>query len=183
MGWVRFGGRSGFFFLVLAGVAPLAMTANAADGRHYRDVDALYVHYSDLVYPTLSSPAAGPPAVRIAAQLSEAQSTIIVMTPEPGAVVTSTKTAPTKVEPANPEPEALNLAKQQAHAPGGWLIQIGAFDGEAEARQHLSEAQLNANTALAAAHPFTEKFGKLQRHAIQVGKSDVRVPPCTLGQR
>ena len=43
MGWVRFGGRSGFFFLVLAGVAPLAMTTNAADGRHHRDVDALEI--------------------------------------------------------------------------------------------------------------------------------------------
>ena len=157
MGWVRFGGRSGFFFLVLAGVAPLAMTTNAADGRHHRDVDALYVHYSDLVHPTPSSPAAGPPAARIAAQLSEAQSTIIVMTPEPGEVVTSTKPTPTKAEPPNPEPEALKPAKQQAHASGGWLIQIGAFDGEAEARQHLSEAQLNASTALAAADPFTER--------------------------
>ena len=31
------------------------------------------------------------------------------------------------------------------------------FDGEAEARQHLSEAQLKAGTALAAADPFTER--------------------------
>ena len=34
---------------------------------------------------------------------------------------------------------------------------IGAFDGEAEARQHLSEARLDASTALAAADPFTER--------------------------
>jgi D-alanyl-D-alanine carboxypeptidase len=33
-----------------------------------------------------------------------------------------------------------------------------AFDGEAEAKQHLSEAQLNASTALAAADPFTERI-------------------------
>jgi hypothetical protein len=96
-------------------------------------------------------------AVRSAAQLSEAQSTIIVMTAEPGAVVTSTKPTPAKAEPPNPELEALKPAKQQAHASGGWLIQIGAFDGEAEAKQHLSEAQLNASTALAAADPFTER--------------------------
>ena len=31
------------------------------------------------------------------------------------------------------------------------------FDGEAEARQHLSEAQLKAGTALAAADPFIER--------------------------
>ena len=169
MGRMRFGLRSGFFFLVLAGVAaPLAMTANAAEGWHRQDVPAQRVHDSglvDRVDATPSSPAPAVAAVRIAAQLSEAQSTIIVMTPEPGAVVTTTKPAvvtstnptPTKAEPANPEPEALKPAKQQAHASGGWLIQIGAFDGEAEARQHLSEAQLNASTALAAADPFTER--------------------------
>jgi D-alanyl-D-alanine carboxypeptidase len=169
MGRMRFGLRSGFFFLVLAGVAaPLAMTTNAAEERHHMDVAAQRVHDSglvDRVYATPSSPEAALAAVRIAAQLSEAQSTIIVMTPEPGAVVTSTKPAvvtstnptPTKAEPANPEPEALKPAKQQAHASGGWLVQIGAFDGEAEARQHLSEAQLNASAALAAADPFTER--------------------------
>ena len=136
------------------------MTTNAAEGRHHPDVPAQRVHDSglgDRVYATPSSPAAAATAVRIAAQLSEAQSTIIVMTPEPGAVVTSTKPTPIKAEPSNPEPEALKPAKQQAHASGGWLIQIGAFDGEAEARQHLSEAQLNASTALAAADPFTER--------------------------
>ena len=161
MGRARFGLRSGFFFLVLAGVAaPLAMTTNAAEGRHHLDVPAQRVHDSglvDRVYATPSSPATALAAVRIAAQLSEAQSTIMVMTPEPGALITSTKPTPTKAEPPNPEPEALKPAKQQAHASGGWLIQIGAFDGEAEARQHLSEAQLNASTALAAADPFTER--------------------------
>jgi D-alanyl-D-alanine carboxypeptidase len=151
MGRVRFGLRSGFFFLVLAGVAaPLAMTTNAAEGRHVHDSGLV-----DRVYATPSSPAAAPAAVRIAAQLSEAQSTIIVMTPEPGAVVTFTKPTSTKAEPPNPEREVLK--PEQAHAAGGWLIQIGAFDGEAEARQHLSEAQLNASTALAAADPFTER--------------------------
>jgi D-alanyl-D-alanine carboxypeptidase len=160
MGRVCFGLRSVFFFLVLAGVAaPLAMTTNAAEGWHHLDVPAQRVHDSGLVdraYATPSSPAVAPAAVRIAAQLSEAQSTIIVMTPEPG-VVTSTKPTPTKAEPPNPEPEALKPAKQQAHVSGGWLIQIGAFDGEAEAKQHLSEAQFNASTALAAADPFTER--------------------------
>ncbi len=157
MGWVRLGIRSGFLFLGLTGMAPLAMTAHAADGRHDLDVHAPYVHYSDLVHPTPPSAAAAPTAVRTAAQLSEAQDTIIVMAPEPGAVVTSTSPAPPKSEPATPEPEAFKPSEQQPHAPGGWLIQIGAFDGEAEARQHLSEAQVNANTALAAAHPFTER--------------------------
>ena len=91
------------------------------------------------------------------ARLSETQSTTIVASAEPGGVVTSTKPAPSKAKPANPEPAAVEPSTQQAHAPGEWLIQIGAFDGEAEARQHLSEAQLKASTALAAADPFTER--------------------------
>ncbi len=78
-------------------------------------------------------------------------------TPEPGAVVTSAKPAPNTGEPAKPGPEADNPDKPQAHGPGGWFIQIGAFDLETEARQHLSEAQLNASAALAAADPFTER--------------------------
>ncbi len=33
----------------------------------------------------------------------------------------------------------------QARARGGWLIQIGAFDGEDEAKQHLSAAQIKVH--------------------------------------
>ena len=54
------------------------------------------------------------------------------------------------------EYERTEQAIQQLNAPTGWLIQIGAFDSEAEARQHLSEAQLQASAVLATADPFTE---------------------------
>jgi D-alanyl-D-alanine carboxypeptidase len=47
-----------------------------------------------------------------------------------------------------------------AHLHGGWVIQIGAFDGEGEARQHLSEAKLKVHATLAAADPFTERVQK-----------------------
>ena len=60
-----------------------------------------------------------------------------------------------KVEIAKAEP-----AMPQAHAHGGWVIQIGAFDAEAEARQHLSAAQSQAHSTLAAAEPFTERVQK-----------------------
>jgi D-alanyl-D-alanine carboxypeptidase len=43
---------------------------------------------------------------------------------------------------------------------GGWLIQIGAFDGENEAKQHLSAAQTKVHPMLAAADPFTERVQK-----------------------
>ena len=46
------------------------------------------------------------------------------------------------------------------HVHDGWLIQIGAFDREDEARQHLSMARLKASDALAAAYPLTERVQK-----------------------
>jgi D-alanyl-D-alanine carboxypeptidase len=60
-----------------------------------------------------------------------------------------------KADIAKPE-----RAPPQAHARGGWLIQIGAYDAEAEARQHLSAAQSQAHATLAAAEPFTERVQK-----------------------
>src|SRR5580692_9958834 len=108
------------------------------------------------IAPTPRRQQTAPSAVRTAAQLEGAQGTIIVVAPELGAVVTSTKPVPTVAEPAKPEPVAVEHTIQQPHAPTGWLIQIGAFDSEAEARQHLSEAQLQASAVLATADPFTE---------------------------
>jgi D-alanyl-D-alanine carboxypeptidase len=43
---------------------------------------------------------------------------------------------------------------------GGWMIQIGAFDDEDQAKQHLTDAQVKVHTALAAADPFTERVQK-----------------------
>ncbi len=59
-----------------------------------------------------------------------------------------------KFEPAKSEPPS------HAHARGGWLIQIGAFEAEQEAREHLNTAQTKAKTVLASADPFTEKVLK-----------------------
>ena len=67
---------------------------------------------------------------------------------------TDTKADVTKADVTKAEP-----APSQAHSHGGWLIQIGAFDAEVEARQHLSAAQSQART-LAAAEPFTERVQK-----------------------
>jgi D-alanyl-D-alanine carboxypeptidase len=80
---------------------------------------------------------------------------IVVASTEP-AIVASTA----KAEPAKTEPARVTGPSAQLHARGGWLIQIGAFDGEDEAKQHLSTAQLKAPTMLAAADPFTERVLK-----------------------
>jgi D-alanyl-D-alanine carboxypeptidase len=65
---------------------------------------------------------------------------------------------PAKAEPAIAEPAIASAAPVHAH--GGWLIQIGAYDDEDQARQHLSAAQLKVSVALKAADPFTERIQK-----------------------
>jgi D-alanyl-D-alanine carboxypeptidase len=64
------------------------------------------------------------------------------------------KAEPAKAEPAKSEPPA------QVRARGGWLIQIGAYPGEDEAKQHLSAARSKVHDKLAAADPFTERVLK-----------------------
>jgi D-alanyl-D-alanine carboxypeptidase len=82
--------------------------------------------------------------------------------------------APIPVQPSRADPLRADLATPQPvkiepavaipataiHARGGWLIQIGAFDDEDQAKQHLSAAQLKMHTELASADPFTERVQK-----------------------
>jgi D-alanyl-D-alanine carboxypeptidase len=91
----------------------------------------------------------------------------------------SAKTEPAKSEPAKPEPAKSDTAKSEPAKPvaakteiakpepsaalrarGGWVIQIGAFEAEEEAKQHLSEARLKIPRILASADPFTERVQK-----------------------
>ena len=46
------------------------------------------------------------------------------------------------------------------HAHGGWIIQIGAYGGKDEARQHLNAAKIKTAAMLASADPFTERVQK-----------------------
>jgi D-alanyl-D-alanine carboxypeptidase len=64
------------------------------------------------------------------------------------------KAEPVKAEPVKSQPPA------QFRARGGWLIQIGAYPGEDEAKQHLSAARTKVRDKLAAADPFTERVLK-----------------------
>ncbi len=68
--------------------------------------------------------------------------------------------APAEIEKAAPVQQAPAIPAAPQHAHGGWVIQIGAYDGEQEARQHLSDARSKAHQALAAADPFTERVQK-----------------------
>jgi len=51
-------------------------------------------------------------------------------------------------------------AEPVAKRSGGWIIQVGAFDDEKDAKQRLNVCQTKAKEALAKADPFTEKVSK-----------------------
>jgi D-alanyl-D-alanine carboxypeptidase len=92
---------------------------------------------------------------------------------QPQPAQTQTPQIPARMQPAQIEPAptethtaAAKLRTAPAysappvHSHGGWLIQIGAFDDEAEAKQHLTAAQSKVHVALAAKDPFTERVQK-----------------------
>jgi D-alanyl-D-alanine carboxypeptidase len=58
-----------------------------------------------------------------------------------------------KAEPAAPPTRSL-----QVH--NGWIVQVGAFGTESEAKQHLDAAQSKAKSLLGHADPFTETVTK-----------------------
>ena len=58
------------------------------------------------------------------------------------------------------DPVALSAAEHAAKARGGWMIQVGAFPDEDNAKERLSTAQTKAKEQLGKADPFTEKIAK-----------------------
>jgi D-alanyl-D-alanine carboxypeptidase len=122
---------------------------------------ALVPAAAPLPQPTAAA-AARPPA----APLAETPNTVVVVASvEPAATATAAKAEPIKPDVAKPDTPRMDVAKAEptpAHirARGGWLIQIGAYEGEDEARQHLSQARLKIPSILAAADPFTERVQK-----------------------
>lgn len=89
--------------------------------------------------PSNAAPAAAPAAATAFAA--------VVVPSEPAAPVPVQRVA--KVEPAAPPPT------RSLHVHSGWIIQIGAFESETEALQHLDAAQSKAK-ALLRADRFTE---------------------------
>jgi D-alanyl-D-alanine carboxypeptidase len=123
-----------------------------------------------------------PRQVVVAAADPASQRASMVQLPDPAknplAKVEPAKVEPAKVEPAltmpamhEPAPEPVRTAREDTkaepsipaariHAHGGWIIQIGAFEDESDAKQHLSAAQVKMHAALAAKDPFTERILK-----------------------
>jgi D-alanyl-D-alanine carboxypeptidase len=139
--------------------------------------------------PAPTPPAAAPATSASITQPGDGSRTVVVASAEPGEIAIAGKADPqrtaakadiakadiAKADTAKADTAKADIAKAdivkadiakpepappQAHARGGWLIQIGAYDAEAEARQHLSAAQSQAHATLAAAEPFTERVQK-----------------------
>jgi D-alanyl-D-alanine carboxypeptidase len=62
--------------------------------------------------------------------------------------------------PATINPAFAAIPSTPVHARGGWLIQIGAYGDENEAKEHLTAAQSKVHEMLAAKDPFTERVLK-----------------------
>jgi D-alanyl-D-alanine carboxypeptidase len=84
--------------------------------------------------------------------------------PEP-ARTEAVRTESAKADMAESEPvdAAPTAPAARSHAHNGWMIQIGAFPDEGDARAHLSAAQTKVHGMLAAADPFTERVQKGDR--------------------
>jgi D-alanyl-D-alanine carboxypeptidase len=83
-----------------------------------------------------------------------------IETDKPGAAkLEAAKPETRKPETTEPDVNKSEAATPHGHAHGGWLIQIGAFDGEDEAKQRLNAALAKA-PALGSADGFTERVQK-----------------------
>jgi len=115
--------------------------------------------------PALSPVAGAPPPPQAAApappatpppQTAEADNVVVAST-EPAPIITATRVESARGGPAVAEAGHRQL---EPHVHAGWIIQVGAFEDEGEARQHLSAAQLKVPGMLAAADAFTERVEK-----------------------
>jgi D-alanyl-D-alanine carboxypeptidase len=114
---------------------------------------------SDPLLPILVKTVSVKPAAIKTASLGPppASATPIVIPTAP--VKAASEIPPAKAVAAVPAADPVATAPQNAHR-NGWMIQVGAFDQETEAKQRLSSAQSRAKTLLGAADAFTERVMK-----------------------
>jgi D-alanyl-D-alanine carboxypeptidase len=157
-----------------------AVSARAAAGSNDPIQPLLVKTVSYRIAAAPPAPLAPMPALVAApAPQPEARTVVASADTDPPVTIAAVKSDPIKPEPAKPdvanpdvvtalpatpEPAKTDPAKSeppaQVRARGGWLIQIGAYPGEDEAKQHLSAAQTKVRDKLSAADPFTERVLK-----------------------
>jgi D-alanyl-D-alanine carboxypeptidase len=142
--------------LKVAQAEPSVPTAAASEPAPLTSVEAAPAQIQVVqTQPAQTQPAQMRPVQMQPVQMQPAQMQPAQMQPaqiEPAPIETHTAAANVQTVPAYSAPPA--------HAHSGWLIQIGAFDDEAEAKQHLTAAQSKVHVALAAKDPFTERVQK-----------------------
>jgi D-alanyl-D-alanine carboxypeptidase len=127
-------------------LTPAPAVANAAT------ITTINTVKSESSPPQLPPPLQPPP--QAAAQLSTAG-------PPPGAKPGILGTLPAKVASVSKTiPVPVAAAIEPAIKRSGWLVQVGAFDDEKDAKQRLDLAHSKARDLLGRAEPFTEKTTK-----------------------
>ena len=106
--------------------------------------------------PVAPTPAPLPPAIA-AAKAAPPQPETRAPAPALALQAEPAKPAALAVVAAVAEPKA---EPARTPARSGWIVQVGAFGSEAEAKQHLDEAQSKAKSLLGRADPFTETVTK-----------------------
>jgi D-alanyl-D-alanine carboxypeptidase len=101
--------------------------------------------------PEPSHPAAAAPAL---IQVASAGPTIPVAAPAPAPIQVASAAPTISAAAAAPAEAAAPSAPRKVHT--GWIIQVGAFEAEREAKDRLSSAQSKAKHLLARADAFTE---------------------------
>ena len=120
--------------------------------------------------PVRAEAAANPPPA--APQIEVPRIVVASAEQAPALPAVMAKSQPAKAEPAqtdlvmtapayaDPEPARAEAPSQMHPRSGGWVIQIGAYPAEDEAKQHLTAAQARMHDRLSAADPFTERVLK-----------------------
>lgn len=107
------------------------------------------------VKPAAREAKAAPRVVNVAVRADAPKFTASLPTPRP---------EPVRMADASPTHENRTPAHKsepvQEKGHSGWMIQVGAFDAEREARKRLSSAQSHAKRLLGEADPFTETVTK-----------------------
>ena len=99
------------------------------------------------------------PALSFAAVAAKAESAVPLPVPSPRAVASAA--APARVAAAAaPAPAPARAAAPAAKPRSGWMIQVGAYPGEQEAKKRLSAVQTKAAKMLTRAEAFTETVEK-----------------------
>jgi D-alanyl-D-alanine carboxypeptidase len=93
-------------------------------------------------------------------QEPEAATSSIKTDSAPAQSKTPTKEVASKEVAADKTSFTASVTETIAKARTGWIVQIGAFDDEKEAKQRLVSAQNKAKTLLGKADPFTERVSK-----------------------